>query len=185
MKIFVRSAFFLLLAGSAMVFAGGGLSDPTGSASIQVDKTAGGKRLDGVIVVELYTDPFLGESSGRVILRLKMDNKVATFYTELPAGTDTSAPVVVQSIVTEQLKQQILNTFFANDKNFSSLQIKLKSVANASGLGLPPDPAIATTLTCSTPIAPADLPNIDTLDPDQCPTAGSNILVMDVELRVK
>jgi hypothetical protein len=189
MKSFLKSIMFLLLAGGAMVFAGGGLEDPTGGAGITVDKNAPGPKLRGVISVELYANPLTAEPTGRMILRLTKGKEVAIFIGELPDGTDTSLPSLVQKIIAEDLKPKILDKFYGGNQ---SLDIKLKSVDQVGQLGS--GTPIATTLTCGTassgiPIDPSQvgLPIDELPPPADCMTfgAGSTLLMMDVELAVK
>jgi hypothetical protein len=185
MKSFLKSILFLLLAGGAMVFAGGGLE---GESNITVDKNAPGPKLRGVMSVELYSNPLTGEPTGRTILRLTKGKEVALFIGELPTPTDTTTASIIQDAINSDLKPKILDRFFGGNQ---SLQVRLKSVDQTGQLGT--QIPITTTLTCGTalsgiPIDPSEvgLP-IDQLDPAVCQEfgAGSTIIMMDVELAVK
>lgn len=184
MKYFIRSLLFLLLAGGAMVFAGGGgFEDPTGQTGLQTEPNAKGAKLRGVVFVEFYASPVEGDNFalpvGRAVVRLQRGKQLATFYGEVIPGSADVSPRLVQQLLTEGLKQQILDKFFPGN---SSLEIKLRSFDNVGILLSPDNAAIATSLTCG--VDPSQLPSIaDGLDPN-CIFGGSAITVMDVELVV-
>jgi hypothetical protein len=182
-KYFFRALSFLLLAGGAMVFAGGGgFEDLTGETGLQTAPDARGARLRGVVFVEFYANRFDPEllPVGRAVVRLKRGEQLATFYEEvIPGPFDDVSPSLVQELLTEGLKQQILDRFFPGK---SSLEIKLRSFDNVGVLS-PDNTRIATSLTCG--IDPSQLPLVtNPLDPTQCPFGGSVITVMNVVLAV-
>lgn len=183
MKYFGRSLLFLLLAGGAMVFAGGGgFEDPTGATGLQTEPDAKGAELRGVVFVEFHASPAEGENFalpvGRAVVRLTNGKQLATFYGEIIPGPDNEvSPRLVQELLTQGLKQKILDTFFSGNR-----PIKLKSFGNVGVLVSPANTAIATSLTCG--VDPSQLPFIvDGLDA-ACTFGGSNITVMDVVLVV-
>lgn len=185
MKYIIRSLLFLVVAGGAMVFAGGGgFEDPTGETGLQTEPRAKGGKLRGVVYVEFHASPAEGDNFalpvGRAVVRLKRGKQLETFYGEIIPGPDNEvSPKLVQELLTEGLKDEILAAFFPG-KN--GLNIKLQSFGNVGVLVGPANVAIATSLTCG--IDPSQLPSVPDGADAGCAFGGSNITLMDVELVV-
>ena len=141
MKYALRSALFLFLAAAPFVFAGGGLEEPPGEPphGVAVQSDAPGTKLNGVLFIEFYDIQANFSASGRFILRLRKGKDFEVFYGEAFV-TDFTSPSIVQTAVTNVLKQVVLDRFF----NGADLTVKVKALEEFGELTTPT--SISTTL---------------------------------------
>jgi hypothetical protein len=139
MKSLMKFVFPLLLAGSALVFAGGGLEEPPGEPphGVAVQSDAPGTKLNGEIMIEFYNIQSNGNANARFLLRLRKGNDFAMFYDEAFV-TDFTSPTVVQTAIANALTQDVLNRFF----NGATKTVKVKALEEFGELdtGNPPIP---------------------------------------------
>jgi len=134
MKSLMKSLLLLFLAGSALVFAGGGLEEPPGEPphGVAVQSDAPGTKLTGEIMIEFWNIQPNANANARFLLRLRKGNDFAMFYDEASV-TDFTSPTVVQRAITNALAQDVLNRFF----NGASKTVKVKSLEEFGELDTP------------------------------------------------
>jgi len=144
MKTLMR-ALFLVLLGSFIVFASGGLNcglncDGEPPNGIGIDGSASGSKLSGVLSLEFYNfgldpnPPFTPLADVRYILRLAKNTGTNTVtLTMFGQVFDVENPdnvTAVQQQISPSIAEQVLNNFFEGNM---LLEVKVKSVTQFSG----------------------------------------------------
>jgi len=132
----------LLLAGGALVFAGGGLEQPPGEPphGVAVQSDAPGTKLGGEIFVEFYNIQLNGSANARFVLRLRKGSDFAVFYDEAFVS-DFTSPSVVQTVIMTEMVPQVVDRFFGNNNGIftddGTHDVRLKSLEEFGKLDTP------------------------------------------------
>ena len=134
MKNLMKVFMLVVLMGTPIVFAGGGLEQPPGEPphGVAVQSDAPGTKLNGEIFIEFWNIQPNFSANVRFLLRLRKGSDFQVFYDEASVS-DWTSPSVVQTAITNALAQDVLNRFF----NGASKTVKIKSLEEFGDLQTP------------------------------------------------